>query len=335
MRLIGLILLSCLSVFTQAVVVSDLYEVRVEVADQSESSRTDALNEAIQQVLVKVSGNPETLQNETIQESSSQPNHYVRSYSYNNNPVNNQLELKVQFAQNLIDSLLRQTDQPIWGRSRPLILVWQAVEENNNRFIINPDQATWHYEFERAMNERGVPVIWPSLDLEDQLALPIANLWGLFRDDINNASERYLTDAYMAGRLVKVNDGWRYTGFFHNAQLPLSLEAQDEDIEVVLRSITNQVANYLAHRYAIQSNTENSGQHIDVANINGFQQYQDLLNYLQANSAIKNIKVRAINQQQVSLELTLSTGWEQVWDTLALDHRLMATEQPQTYQWQQ
>lgn len=335
MRLIGLILLSCLSLFTQAVVVSDLYEVQVEVADQSQSSRTDALNEAIQQVLVKVSGNTETLQNETIQEKSSKPDRYVRSYSYTHNPTNNQLELKVHFAQNLIDELLRQTDQTIWGRSRPLILVWQAIEEGNNRFIVSTEQTAWHYEFERAMNERGIPVIWPSLDLEDKLALPVANLWGLFRDDISDASERYLTDAYMAGRLVKTTGGWHYAGFFKSSQAPITLEAQDEDKEVVLRNIANQVANYLAQRYAIQSNNENSGQLIDVANINGFQQYQNLLNYLQANSAIKEVKVQAVKQNKVSLELILSTSWEQVWSTIALDHRLMATDQPQTYQWQQ
>ena len=146
MRLIGLILLSCLSVFTHAVVVSDLYEVQVEVTDQSQNSRIEALNEAIQQVLVKVSGTTDTLLNETVQEKSSHPERYVRSYSYTHNPINNQLELKVHFAQNLIDELLRQTDQSIWGRSRPLILVWQAVEENNKRFVINTDQAAWHYE---------------------------------------------------------------------------------------------------------------------------------------------------------------------------------------------
>lgn len=273
MRFISLILLSSLSMLAHAVVVSDLYEVQVEVVDQSQSSRTLALNEALQQVLVKVSGSTETLQNETIQELTRQPESYVRSYSYSHNPVNDQLELKVLFAQNLIDNILRQTQLPIWGRSRPLVLVWQAVEENQKRFIINTDKEAWHYEFEKAMNERGIPIIWPSLDLEDQIALPIANLWGLFREDINSASERYLTDSYMAGRLIKATGGmWHYTGFFRSAQAPLSLDARDENKQAVLRNVANQVANFLAQQYAVQSNNESNGQLLNISNVNNFQE---------------------------------------------------------------
>ncbi len=335
MRFISLIIISSLSMFANAVVVSDLYQVQVEVVDQSQNSRTEALNEALQQVLVKVSGNTATLLNEAIQTETRLPESYVRSYSYTHNPINNQLELKVLFAQNLIDGLLRKTENPIWGRSRPLVLVWQGVEENLKRFVINSEQNAWHYEFEKAMNERGIPIIWPSLDLEDQIALPLANLWGLFRDDISTASERYLTDAYMAGRLTQTADGmWQYSGFFRSVQAPLILNALDESKQAVLRSVANQVANFLAEHYAVQSNTESSGQLLDITNVNNFQEYQNLLNYLQAHSVIKEVKVLLIKQNLLSLELILTSSWEQTWSTLALDHRLLATDQPQTYQWQ-
>lgn len=320
---------------THAVVVSDLYQVQVDVADQSPSSRNDALKEALQLVFVKVSGTTDTLQDETIQQETQQPDRYVRSYSYSHDPIDNQLELKVLFAQNLIDALLRQTQHPIWGRSRPLVLVWQAVEENNQRFVISTDEEAWQHEFEQAMDERGIPVIWPSLDLEDQMALPIANLWGLFRTDIHSASERYLTDAYLAGRLTQMADGqWQYSGFFNSAQAPLSLQATNEDKQAVFKSVANQVANYLAQHYAVRSNTESSGQQLQVSNVNNFHEYQQLLNYLQATSVVKEVRVLAVKQNQLTLELTLSSSWEQAWSTLALDHRLLATDQPQMFQWQ-
>lgn len=335
MRFISLLIIFSFSMLAHAVVVSDLYEVQVEVDSQSQSSRSEALNEAMQQVLVKVSGNATPLQDEIIQAETLEPDRYVRSYSYTHNPITDQLQLKVLFAQNLIDALLRQTQHPIWGRSRPLVLVWQAVEEKQKRFVINTDEKTWHYEFEKAMNDRGIPVIWPSLDLEDQMALPMANLWGLFRDDIGSASERYLTDAYMAGRLIQTTEGmWQYTGFFRGSQAPLSLDAKDESKQAVLHSVANQVASFLAQHYAVQSDSESSGQIIDITNVNSFQEYQQLLSYLQANSVIKEVKVLAAKQNSLSLELVLSASWDQAWSTLALDQRLLTTDQPQTYQWQ-
>lgn len=335
-RFISLIILSCLSLLTHAVVVSDLYQAQVEVADQSQKNRTVALNTALQQVLVKVSGSKAPLQDTHIKQKSHQPDSFVRSYSYSHNPITNQLELDVHFAQNLIDDLLRQRQQPIWGRSRPLVLMWQAVEEDKQRFFVGSEKALWHYEFEKAMSERGIPTIWPTLDLEDRMALPMANLWGLFRDDISSASERYLTDGYLAGRLIKTADDiWQYRGFFHSSQAPLVLEAQDQSQQVVLADIADQVANFLAQRYAVQSNSESNEQQLDITNVNSFQQYQNVLSYLQANSVIKEVRVVAVKDNLISLELSLSSSWEQAWSTLALDHRLMATDQPQTYQWQQ
>lgn len=335
MRLISILIISSLSLFAHAVVVSDLYQVQVEVSDQSQASRSEALNEAMQQVLVKVSGNTDPLQDEIIQAETLESDRYVRSYSYSHNPATDQLQLKVVFAQDLIDSLLRQTEFPIWGRSRPLVLVWQAVEENQERFVINTDTESWHYEFEAAMNNRGIPVIWPSLDLEDQMALPVANLWGLFRNDISKASERYLTDAYVAGRLSQTNAGeWQYRGFFRSSERSLSLTASNDNKQAVLRSVSDQVASFLAQHYAIQSGTESDGQIVTVTNVNDFLEYQQLLGYLKANSVVKAVDVLAVKKDAINLKLVLSTSWEQAWSTLALDQRLLITDQPQTYQWQ-
>lgn len=56
MRAASLIVLLCLSLGSHAVIVSDLYQVRVPVADQSASSSQSGIQDALQQVLVKVSG---------------------------------------------------------------------------------------------------------------------------------------------------------------------------------------------------------------------------------------------------------------------------------------
>ncbi len=335
MRFISLIILSCLSMLTHAVVVSDLYQVQVEVADQSQSNRTTAFSLALEKVILKVSGNANSLQSPVIQQNLAHPDSFVQSYSYVENKTTEQLEIDVHFGANLIDDLLRQAEQPIWGRSRPLVLVWQAVEENNDRFVINEDHANWQHAIEDAMNDRGIPTLWPTLDLEDQIALPVANLWGLFRSDIASASERYLTDAYLAGRLTQHSaNHWQYTGYFNSVQAPLTISAKGDSKEAVLAKVADQVATFLADLYAVKSSNESSGQQLSITNVNDFQEYQNLLRYLQNNSVIKEVILLGVNQNVLNIELVLSSSWDQAWSTLALDQRLLITDQPQTYQWQ-
>ena len=334
MRIIGLLLVWCLSSVAQAVVVSDLYQVRVPVQDQTTAVRQSALQEALQLALVKVAGVREVTQQESIQARIGNPDVYVKSFRYVRQETDASLWLEVSFAQNLIDELLRTAQQPIWGKSRPLILMWQAVEESRERRILSQSTETWRAPFEQAMSERGLPLLWPVQDMEDQMALPPGSLWGLFREDIRRASERYMADAQLAGRLVPVVDGYAYRGFLQHQGETLELSAEAVDTQTVLRQVADQVASFMAQKYAVRNDGDQTGQMIMVSGVGNFRQYHDLLAYLNANVAINRVHVRSADQQNLMLELELATDWSQVWSMLALDRRLHTTEQPLVYHWQ-
>src|SRR5690554_1587554 len=85
---------------THAVVVSDLYQVQVEVADQSQSNRTTAFSLALEKVILKVSGNANSLQSPVIQQNLAHPDSFVQSYSYVENKTTEQLEIDVHFGAN-------------------------------------------------------------------------------------------------------------------------------------------------------------------------------------------------------------------------------------------
>ena len=335
MRIIGLLLVWCLSLNAQAVMVSDLYEMQVAVADQSVASRAPAMQEALMLVLVKVAGEQSAAHHELLQQQLSNPEVFVKSFRYVRDEADASLQLKVSFAPNLIDDVLRQAQLPVWGKSRPLVLLWQAVEDNRQRLVLNQNEQQWRLQIERAMNERGIPLLWPALDLDDEIALPAGSLWGLFRADVRKASERYMADAQMAGRLAPVaGGGFAYRGFLLHRDETLELSAEGDEVAVVLRQIADQVAVFLAQRYAVRSQSETSGQMIMVSDVDNFRQYHELLAYLNSNNAIDQVHIRSVDTNNLILELDLAADWDQVWSVLALDRRLVATDQPQVYRWQ-
>ncbi|MFY9180209.1 MAG: DUF2066 domain-containing protein [Venatoribacter sp.] len=320
---------------TQAVVVADLFETRVKVEDQTTKHREQAQQEAFMQALVKLSGKTEAVQNELIQAQAATPNQYIRSYRYLHNSANDALLLEVVFAQNQLENLLTQAGLPIWGKSRPLILIWQAVEENHHRTTLSQQNSLWQWRISDAMSERGLPILWPTLDLEDQAALSEGSLWGLFQQDIAQASERYFADAILAGRISQLgNSKWAYRGFLSHQQERLDISEQDEEQDALARKVANRIAEYLANRYAVRSNEQSEILQIQVTKITSFQDYTELLAYLKANIAVQKLDLVKVEGDELTLALKLSTDWSQVWKVLSLDKRLIPNEQNLTYAWQ-
>ncbi|MEN9463907.1 MAG: hypothetical protein RL217_88 [Pseudomonadota bacterium] len=335
MRFFSLLLCLSFSLGAHAVTISDLYEVQVPVSNQQADSRKNALGEALQQVIVKVTGNSNALQNPDIQAQAQQAERYIKSLRYSQNPIDNSLQLDVIFAQDLLDKLLQRYQLAIWGQSRPLILLWQNIDEKGQRKLLSQENGRWQGLIEQAFDERGLPVLWPMLNTDDWKIQTRNGQGELSRDDIIEASERYVADAQMTGRLWQRADGrFQYQGFLLHQNQQLDLSANGIDAISTLRQIADQLAGYLSKQYAVKSTGQAAGVQITVAGVKNFTAYQELLSYLKANAAIKQVRVISAQEQSLTLELDLSTPWTQVWSGLVLDKRLRALEQEQSYQWQ-
>lgn len=338
MRQFLLLMLTLWSSFSAAVMVSDLYEVDVSVADQTAENREAGMALALEQVLIKVSGKQTVLDNPAIQQQLTSADRLVKRYRYARDEVDDSVRLQVIFAGNLIDRLLRNAGEPIWGKSRPLILIWQAVEEDAQRQFLNQDSGAWPVLVERVMSERGLPVLWPTLDLADELVLPLEKLWGLFKQDIQVASSRYQADAVVAGRLSPASEeGWSYSGILFHQQTTLALSAQAEDAEGVLRLVADQVASYFASQYAVETNAvaQPQGFQLQVTGVENFASYHELLMYLNSKVAINNVSLLKVDGPRLTLALDLAADWQQVWSVMALDKRLSISEEAGVLHWGQ
>ncbi len=196
-----------------------LYDAEVEVAGQDAEQRKKGIDEAFLKVLVRVTGNRSVRYSPELVESLRDGDRYLQQYRYQNLPLPSAGDgaardprrlLKASFDPAAVDRALRNEGLPVWGANRPAVLVWLGVEENRRRRLALPEQhqSLWRTVREVA-RERGVPLLSPLLDLEDQSRLQVSDLWGDFESSIRQASERYTPDAVLTGRLASRGRSWR------------------------------------------------------------------------------------------------------------------------------
>ncbi len=200
---------------TLAETVSDLYVVEIPVVGQGSKARADAISQAFAQVLIKVSGDRKLSLQGDLKKLIRRANNYVQQYSYRMLESSADLIghgesgeqapdrlLRVQFDELAVNQQLRQYGVPVWGSARPLTLIWMGIEEQGHRSLYQPEyHQGLRQVLEQTANDRGLPILFPLMDIEDSSNLQVSDLWGSFEEDIRRASDRYLPDVILVGRI--------------------------------------------------------------------------------------------------------------------------------------
>lgn len=284
-----------------AVEVDDLYEAQVPVSGQAEAERLRALTAAFEAVLVKVTGRREAVSEPGIAAALQRPMSYVQQYLYTPLPPGNESpyteSMRVRFDPRAIDVLIQGAGVPLWGRERPATLLWVAVDEGDRRYLLGADDQDGLQErLAGEAGRRGLPVLFPLLDLEDRRNLSFTDVWGNFRSAVSEASMRYQVPVVAVARLLREDDG------FWSARWSLYQEGNEEhwslpvgEASAVLAGGIDAVADALAARYA-RSSPGGGGTHADVM-VNGvgsLADYRRVLRYLERLDQVRELSVVAV-----------------------------------------
>ena len=183
-------------------VVKDVYVGRVEVSDQASRTLQRANISAMRQVLVKISGDPQSLSHDQIKRALQQAANYIRSYSFERDE--GRLIYRVEFDIQGLQRLLLGAGFSIWDNLRPDTMFWIATEaqatgqrdlvsENSTHELLNTIKQT--------AQQRGIPVSFPLMDLDDMQAVNLYDIWGGFTDVIRAASDRYSPEYIVTARV--------------------------------------------------------------------------------------------------------------------------------------
>ncbi len=195
---------------------ADLYQAGVPVAGTGVEERNQAIGEALKAVLVKISGRRSSAEGEAARTLSGEAPNLVQQYRYEAMPaIADSTEppgrlLQVRFDSASLRQALRERGVPVWGGTRPSLLLWMGLEGRGGRRFLQPEaDAELTDTARRVANERGLPFLFPLLDMEDFTRLSPSDLWGGFDERVREASRRYSADLVLVGRLSKAGSGWQ------------------------------------------------------------------------------------------------------------------------------
>lgn len=300
-----------------ASVVNDLYEAEVPVNGQGAQERSEAIRTALNQVLIKVTGDREISANPKVADLLDDAEKYVQQYRYrivHDVPQAGLPETAVQqvlwvhFEPSAITGFLSAEQIPLWGRTRPATLLWLAVDLGDERYIVEGDRSDdLQKQIMQEASRRGIRVFLPLSDLEDQLNLSFADIWGNFPDPILKASQRYQADAVLVGRIYQHSPGnWVGRWSLYQGGKVTDWDDEGGDMSDVAGQGVDGLADTLAQRFAqVITETPKDSVLMEVTGVTGIDDYARVVKYLSGIDVVGRVQVQRISGSDVFVQLAL------------------------------
>lgn len=298
-----------------AITVNGLYQTSVVVADESAAVRADAMQQAMQQVLVKLSGDSNIASVSGAEEIIKSAQQFVQQFRYKQSAVSKTgmqagTELQVKFDEDALNNEMRNYALPLWGKERPAVLVWLALDDATSRNIVSMEVNPEIIDLvDATANARGIPLLFPLMDLEDTSRMNVSDLWGDFQQPIIAASTRYQSDAIAVGRITR-NGGseWSSRWTLYIDQQANRWSAENTDVAPMLDEATNVLADMLAERYASSGGSGAELYNIAVSNITSHDDYARAFIYLESLQSVTQVMVKTVMPEQVEFEIISHGG---------------------------
>lgn len=360
------VLLGTVALPAAAVTVDGLYSARVEVAGKGEEARAEGFRRALEEVLVRVSGNAGVVANPELESVLENPARYVQQYRYealaeppepgaadadadadresdaaaetetpgagpetgpdgeDEAPAPPTHRLVVSFAGSLIERALSERGVVVWGEQRPEVLVWLAVDDGRERYLVGADGDSRAYErLSEVAGRRGLPLVLPLLDMTDRQRIELVDIKGGFLDAVRSASERYRAETLLVGYVEQRRDGW--TGDWNLLGLGerRGWRASGADLEAAVTGgvggATERIAAALAGRGG-----ERHTVRLRVRALADLDAYARVARYLESLVRVRSAEVVGLRPDEAVFRLVIRGRVEELERTIALGNMLRA-----------
>jgi hypothetical protein len=320
--------------------VENLYIETVPVADQQIIARNEAASIGMVPVLIRVSGSKSVLSNSNIKGAIKNASRYLSKFSYQATPpqqkdaeeVREQLpySLELQFRKPAILDLLRASNEPIWAENRPVTLMWLVIDDTDGRRLPTDDDETQLKQIVEAnAANRGLPIIWPLYDLQEQATVNVNALWSADAKAIEAASERYDASGTLLGRLLATSDGkWRVAWEYNfNGESTYS-DSECEILDDCISDPIDAVAELLSSRYALVSSDQGNVAKVKVVGVSSFEDYSTVLFYFKELIAVSDVALNSIEGDIFEFTLNLTANRDKLAELISLNKRLVPVPVP-------
>jgi len=322
----------------------DFSAVEVPVADNTAAARDEALAEALDALLVRLTGNPAIVDRPVAERLRDRVNEVVNGFSYRSVVVDDEAldarepRLLVRFSRPAVRSALARASVAVWPPSPPAVLVWLGARDGGERFIAGSDRGTALIEaLDTAARPLGLRPVAPLMDLQDRRNLSYADIAGGFVGPVRRASARYGSDAVLMGRLAR--DGRpgyqvRWTLLVADQAPVERWQSRADSLEAVMAAGARGLAERLRERLAYVADPDSRRRlAVRVAGIDSLAAHQAVAERLGQLVGVTRVTPALVESDAVRWQLAIQVDVERVERALAADARLRSTGDG--YRWRQ
>ena len=309
MKKIFITLCLLLPLMLQAAQEKDLYQVEVQVADQSTGERIKGMSAAIKEVFVRVSGSKLIVDDSELAAAIVSPGRYVEGYRYEQRQKGTETLnfLLFSFSAKALESLLVKKKLPIWPAPRPDVLVWLAVEKRSRPYVVKDEPLNIiNQAVIRAAISRGLPLSWPLNTDIDAGKVRAPDIRAGFVKQIAEASKDYSIDNILIGHVKHHSSGhWSGEWKLVRKGQTESWEGDSLDLQGVVSAGIDAVADTLAAESSISAGDEQDLLLVKVNNVSDLEGYAGTRSYLGELLITQNIAVVKVHDNAVEYQLRL------------------------------
>jgi len=313
----------------------DRYRDQLAVADQTAETRRAAFKTAMQHVMLRLTGTRAAMSNPQIADALAHAQRYVQRFEYvhgtaekaGDTPAASLLE--VRFDAKAMDALADAAGLPIWSAERPDLVVWLALDDGHGRRLIGESDRMVVQSLTNRAALRGVPLLFPLLDLQEQSVLSVGEVWGGYTQQLVSLSQRYGAQGILIGRVFPLSDHhwsvrWQLLGLGRPEYWSETLIG---DLDTALAEAADHTADWMAQRYAMNSAIQQSGRyHLLVAGMTQLAELSRVVSYLTGLSAVSNVMPVRLHGDVVEFALELNGSLDQLVNVLAFSDVLAPSD---------
>ena len=305
-----------------------LYRAVVSVEDRSEDTRSDAIETAGKQVLTRVTGYRDPDAREEMEAVMDRLEGLVDSFRYTTDD-DDELKLEVQFDSDALDRAIRDAEAPLWGRERPRTLVWLAIRDGGERELLTEEEARERApELLEVAEARGLPLLFPIMDIEDRSAVSFADVWGGFDEEVLEASARYASNAILIARAERAaGDRWSARWNLYEPDGDIRWRSDSGDRGQVLAEGLHEAADRFAAQFAVIGDVDADERiELRIRELERLEDYVEVERYLRDMTPVENVRLESLERDTAVFSLAVRGGRHSLDQAIRLGSRLVPVD---------
>lgn len=292
----------------------DLY-VGEAVVDDSAAAARDPILDALNQVLVRLTGRVGEDLVATLGLDRNQASALAMGRQFTRVEVPTEADstistieqrrLRVDFDPNSINRLLDESDLPRWGSERPELLLWIVVDGERGAEYLERDLLLQHTIDELAFRY-GIELPRPILDASDRLEVTPADIRGGFTGVATAAMRRYGADGVIMLDLRPNRGFWTGRWAWRIGDRESAFERSGAQRREVVELGLGRIAESLAARFAVRS-AANGEHRLVVSDIETAAHYIEVRRFLENLTGVESVRVVTARDSSMTFSIRSST----------------------------